>query len=158
MEYEYTNRLIHSEVIITDKSSLTEKELVGFYDLMANTKDEVIEYIRKLMKLEPYVYELDLPLGKIRDTGLTISDEELVKLPFGTFSLNLWQKLTEDKENPVYKLLFYLDFSLTYLRSVLVVNRKGVITLDTLNERGIIDVYSLHSYNGVYDGIDEYWR
>lgn len=158
MEYEYTNRLIHSEVIITDKSSLTEKELVGFYDLMANTKDEVIEYIRKLMKLEPYMYELDLPLGKIRDTGLTISDEELVKLPFGTFSLNLWQKLTEDKENPVYKLLFYLDFSLTYLRSVLVVNRKGVITLSMLEEKGIIDVYSLHSYIGVYDSIDEYWR
>ena len=158
MEYEYTNQLIHSKAVIIDKNSLTEKELLGFYDLMANTKDEVIEYIRKMMKFEPYIYELDLPLGKIRDTGLSVSDEELVKLPFGTFSLNLWRKLTEDKENPVYKLLFYLDFSLTYLRVILSVGRKGVITLDILNERGIIDVYSLHSYNGVYDGIDEYWR
>ena len=126
------------------------------YNMLAHVREELANYIEETMRSNSYIFELILPLENI--SYFNLIDEEVVKLPFGMFSVNLWEKLLEDKENPVFKVLSYFEDCIHILRSNLGIGKYEVIVLDSLNKRGIIDVYSLHSYVGVFENISNYFE
>lgn len=117
-------------------------------------------YLKELMFEEPYFVELLLPLEvfEICNPCADYVDEEYVTFPFGTFTVNVWKKLCLDENNPFFKVLEYFEFHSSGIRNLLAMqgfDTQQMITNDVLQEYQIEDVYSLHSYIGIYD---EYWK
>lgn len=113
-------------------------------------------YFKELMFEESYFVELILPFEQFEICTFyeDYVDEEYVTFPFGTFTLNVWNKFIVDKENPLSQLLEYFEFYSRGIRNLLAMqgfDTEQLITNDVLNEYQIEDVYSLHTYIGIYD-------
>lgn len=154
MVYKYIEELINTEVIITDRAIIPMCEVINMLSNLADVEREIECYLDNLMGDEEFVFELVLPLKSVMHYGAI--GIEVVRLPFGSFSINLWEELLADKDNPIFKLLRYFEDSIENLRKVLNTDNYGVITMKDLNDNQIIDIYSLHSYIDVYKDIDKY--
>ena len=142
--------------------SLEEVVYQDYFKVLNDVKTELADYVSREMQSEPYYFKLYLPTKNVEVAQINSSSAlELIHLPFGVFSLNVWQKLGVSDGNPFYQLLRYLDFETrgirTYL-SVRNVDSHAVITTEMLNEYGILDIFSLHSFEHVYSDATKYFR
>lgn len=143
---------------------ISSKDMENAYNLLDAAKEEMKSYILKLMEEQTFSCRIIMPAGVLQEFGFNDSadihtTEESIHLPFGSFSMNLWQELLKDKENPVFQVLEYFEFNTRGIRNILTmhgVSDKEVITCDLLNEHDIMDIFSLHSYENVYRTVSEY--
>lgn len=159
-EYANVNELIDFTAVCSEPIEMTEEEILSKFALIQRVKAELELYISELMGAEPYLYEVVLPLGKIKSNSITVGNSgEIIRFPFGMFSINLWEKLLADKDNPVFKVLTYFEFNVKGIKSLLVnqgVNPKQFVTVSLLNKHKITDIFSLHSFINVYDNASDY--
>lgn len=151
-------------IVCDEPEEITQEQYQEYFQTMSNCKREVAGYIYQIMGSEPFYFKLYMPSMDIKcvKTAQTCTDisSELVYLPFGIFSLNVWSKI-RNTDNPVYQLLKCLDFDTRAIRTWLSV--KGVsydteITTKLLNEYNILDVFSLHSFDKVYTDATKYFE
>lgn len=121
---------------------------------------ELEYYFKELMFDESYFVELILPHEEFKICTFyeDFVDEEYITLPFGTFTSNVWNKLLADENNPLFQLLEYFEFHTRLLHNLVGmygVGNEQFITYDVLQKYQIEDMYSLHTYVGIYD---EYWK
>ena len=147
---------------------ISSKDIEDAYNLLQATKEELKAYISELMKGKTFSCRIIMPAGDLQECGFDDSadlvtavnnTEESIHLPFGSFSMNLWQELLKDKDNPVFQVLNYFEFNVRGIRNTLVMHgvpAKTAITCNLLNEHDIMDIFSLHSYENVYRDIFSY--
>ena len=133
-----------------------------YFKALNDVETELADYVSREMGSEPYYFKLYLPTKKVEAAQITSGSAlELIHFPFGVFSLNVWNKFGVSDENPIYRLLRYLDFETrgirTYL-SVRNVDSHAVMTTEMLNEHGILDIFSLHSFENIYSDATKYFR
>lgn len=161
-EYVNVNELIDFMAVCSEPIEMTEEDILSKFALIQRVKAEIELYISELMGTEPYLYEIVLPLGKIKNNSITVSDSgEIIRFPFGMFSVNLWKKLLENKDNPVFKVLTYLEFNVKGMQNLLEtkgVNPKQFVTVNLLNEHKIMDIFCLHSFMNIYLNATDYFK
>lgn len=113
-------------------------------------------YIKELMHGEQCLVKLIFPLHDFKICNIVSNDveDEIFQFSFGSFSLNVWNKIIVDKDNPLLQLLEYFEFYSRGIRNLLAmqgVDTEQLITFDLLDKYKIVDIFSLHSYIGVYD-------
>lgn len=138
---------------------LTPQDIEAAFDLLQAAKNEARQYMLELMNGKPSHCRVTMPVGDLEVFSIDkkeveeLDDIELIHLPFGVFSLNLWQELLKDKNNPLFQILDYFEFNTRGIRNILAmhgVEPSVIIDCDLLNEHDIMDIYSLHSYENVY--------
>lgn len=157
-------RLSNMLIVCDEPEDVSHNQYKEYFQTMSNCKQEVVRYISSLMGSDQYYFKLYMPSVNAECTQITPNktDEclELIYLPFGVFSLNVWGKI-RNTDNPVYKLLKCLDYDTRAIRTWL--SAKGVpddtnITTKLLNEYNILDVFSLHSFEKVYSDAAKYFE
>lgn len=149
-------------IVCDEADDLMHLDYHEYYLTLKNAKVELINYIKRMMQDEPYFFKLYLPSENAE--ACKISREvnlELIYFPFGIFSINLWDKLLKDKDNPVYELIEFLDFETSSLRVLLSARdfpRTEYITTQTLTKYNILDVFGLHNYENVYTDATRYFE
>lgn len=127
--------------------------LFEVFPLLQRVRLELGLYLSETMGNEPFYFDLVCPFESLLitntdDTGLL----DIVKLPFGIFSINVVEKLVADKGNPVMKVLEFLEFNTRGIKNIMAMHGvTGFISLDMLKEHKILDVLSLHSCVGIYE-------
>lgn len=151
-------------IVCDEPEEITQEQYQEYFQTMSNCKQEVISYISQIMGCDQYYFKLYMPSKNAECTHITQNktdiSSELVYLPFGVFSLNVWSKI-RNTDNPVYQLLQCLDFDTRAIRTWL--SAKGVpddtdITTKLLNDYNILDVFSLHSFEKIYTDVTKYFE
>lgn len=105
-------------------------------NLLNLVKEELDIWVEERMGNSPYVFGLILPnTTSLPDKTKNI---ETVMKSFGIFSVNLWEILINDKDNPVFKVVQYFH--------------NCVVEMQELKESGVVfnDVFGVQYYNFVY--------
>lgn len=118
----------------------------------------VDDYIMSVMDGEPYQFTLTVPsleTLKFGDNGFKQVEEpsEMIFFPFGSFSVNVWSRLCDDTDNPLFKMLRYFYKCVRCIRQMLDfmgVDSNAVLTDDLLISCGIEDAFGIHRYEHIY--------
>jgi hypothetical protein len=142
-----------------------EVDYRNHFQVLTDVRLDIIHYIERLMQDEPYYFKLYLPAKNAEVAKISPETTlELLHCPFGIFSLNLWNKILADKENPVHELLVYFDFEVRSLRMLLSIkdyDEGKCITTEELIKHNVLDVYGLHGYEHIYTDAQRFfegWR
>lgn len=154
------DKLITKEIIF-EKSEFKDTDVAELVDLLNEAKKEIKLYVSSLSGVDTYVFSLRLPTGDnitARRGNTSILDNEIVYLPYGSFSLKLFLAMKADGDNcPVFKLVNYFSENVDKLCKLLinagVVDAKEpelLITRSMLNNAGIVDILNLHTCITIY--------
>lgn len=163
--------LLNSTIV---DANLTQELLDAKQDLytqLDGAKHEAINYIKELMGKEDFSIELSIPDKGFWVLHLSCLEDNLptYKFPFGFCSENLWLKLVADNENPVFKLLRYLECNAKKLRGIL--DEKNIeVDEESLKDFNlfkqfdskvlelfdIFDAFNLISFLDIYKDMSEY--
>ena len=151
-------------IVCDNPEEFTESQYQEYFRVLSDVKSELVSYIGRIMGTEPYYFKLYAPSKNVEAAQLnsngTDSTMELIYLPFGVFSVNVWRKIRiADNDNPVYRLLECMDFDTRAIRMFLSVRdiNPDYITTEVLNEYGILDIFSLHSFEHIYTDATRYF-
>ncbi|MDE7476666.1 MAG: hypothetical protein K2M91_01725 [Lachnospiraceae bacterium] len=151
-------------IVCDNPEEFTESQYEEYFQVLSDVKSDLVSYIGRIMNTEPYYFKLYMPSKNVEAAQLNSNGAgglmELVYLPFGVFSLNVWNKICKaDSDNPVYRLLEVLDFDTRAIRMFLSVRDAypDYITTEIINEYGILDIFSLHSFEHIYTDATRYF-
>lgn len=147
-----------------DGKSLTENEVNEILASLSAAKLELMRYLFALSCTEPSACYVMFPFGDIMIGLLDPEDgleEEFIHLPFGYFSVNMWNKLKADESNPLFMVLRYFSGYVDVLEWYLMTDGVSIdcstpITEAVVNEHSIVDIYSLRSYTNIYRDLERY--
>ena len=149
-------------IIADEDDEIEEIDYHSHFQILTEVRLDIIQYIGRLMQDEPYYFKLYLPALNAEAAKIsTNTDLELLYYPFGVISVNLWNKLLRDEDNPVHELLKYLDFEVRRLRMLLSIkdfDESRCITTEVLNNHHIVDVFGLHRYERIYTDAQRFFE
>lgn len=149
--------------VCIDPDPVSVDELKHIYSQLQDVYDETATYVRDSMGSGQFMFEMRLPVRNINivsimnnnpDSGL-----ELIHIPFLTCSLGVWEKLMADKDNPVFELAGFINKCITFIRSTMDIagyDTYTPLTSEALDSCNIMDVFSTHSFEYIYDDISRY--
>lgn len=149
-------------IVCDDDDEFEEIDYCHHFQVLTDVRLDIIQYISRLMQDEPYYFKLYMPTKNAE--AAKISPEttlELLYFPFGVLSVNLWNRLLGDKDNPVHELLKYFDFEVRSLRMLLSIkdfDKNECITAEALNKHHIVDTIGLHSYEHIYTDAQRFFE
>lgn len=162
MNFSNVENLLGTLLVCEDADKLSLVDMQDAYALLKQVKLELTDYIKQLVSsTEPYIVDLKMPLDSVHTINLDNINPDLIilHLPFGTISLNVWQKLKENLDNPVFKVLRYFSDNVKCIRDILTmygVADSVPLTRELLEEYKIFDLYGLHEYENAYKDFDKY--
>ena len=161
MNFLNIERLLSITAVSSERTSLSETEVMSAWQARLLARNELMVYLATYLGDEPVQCYVTFPFDDIEVTVTNEDiqfDSEFIYLPFGWFSLNLWDALRKDKNNLLFKVLRYLSWNVDLIVRSLdsATATEEPITGELLSEQGIMDIFSLHSYIGVYENIDKW--
>lgn len=154
------DKLITKEIIF-EKSEFKDTDVAELVGLINEAKKEIKLYISNISGVDTYTFSLRLPTGDnvvVRRGNPNIMDTEIIQLPYGSFSLKLFQAMKADGDNcPVFKLVNFFSENIDKLCKLII--KAGIIdaekpeliiTRNMLNNAGVIDVLNLHNCITLY--------
>lgn len=159
--FKNVEELLNYMAVCEEPEPITAESTLNAYRLLQLACLEIRYYVEELMLDEQFFFDLIVPLEDLKVCNITDEDVsfELIRLPFGTFTTNVWNKLRDDKDNPVFKILEYFSFNVRGIHNILSmhgVDPKTIVTVELLNEHKIMDTYALHSYVGIFDNYSDF--
>lgn len=164
MEFNNVDKLLSVAAVCNDCESVSESTLKAAWKARLFARNELMVYLVTYLGDEAVQCYVTFPFDDIEVTVLNEEhpfDSEFIYLPFGWFSLNLWNALLQDKNNLLFRVLRYFSWNVEQISNYL--EASGVeldagacVTSELLSERGILDIFSLHSYIGVYKNVDNW--
>lgn len=147
--------------IVFEKSEFKGVSAIELIDLFNEVKNEIGLYISNLPGVDSYDFSLRLPVGSDmfgKKGNPNVWDNDTIQLPYGNFSLKLFQAMKADGDNcPVFKLVNFFSEKIDKLCKLLI--KAGVldaekpdliITRDMLNSADVIDFFCLHNCITIY--------
>lgn len=118
----YLDKLEKLVVVADDmtKEYLADKSEIQ--EVFEKAKIEVLNYIHTLVdKEDVYSIEFSMPFGGFWSLHLSFYEDcrEMYRFPFGSCDRGLWKKLLEDKNNPLFRLLRFMQSNIAILRRML---------------------------------------
>lgn len=155
-QLENVEKLLGTLIVDEEADDVSVSEVQSAYELLGRVKAELVYYIKQLMPDdENYIFTVTMPVDAVSVVNVYSDDIglELIHLPFLVASKNVWGRLKEDKDNPVFKVLDYFHLNVHWIRTKLSlygVPYDVVLTRELLDEYKIFDLYGIYSYESVY--------
>lgn len=161
-QLENVEKLLGTLIVDEEADDVSVSEVQSAYELLGRVKAELVYYIKQLMPDdENYIFTVTMPFDAVSVVNVYSDDIglELIQLPFLVASKNVWGRLKEDKDNPVFKVLDYFYLNVHWIRTKLSlydVPYDVVLTRELLDEYKIFDLYGIYSYESMYANIWEW--
>lgn len=155
-------RMLDTMVVCEDNSPFSAEDLRAKWLILESAKVQALDWLQENFKEgDVYYFSFVCPKGDILDISseALMTEVEMIYLPFGSFSMNVWNKLREDKKNPLFTMLMFFEFQVRGIRNILAmhgVSPFDYITEDLLKEHGIQDAYGLYAFENIYKDVSEY--
>ena len=155
MMYEKLEKLLEFSSILSEDVHLSSEErddmfiddVYDAYDLFDAGVSEAMGYVSRLAREEDDICKVIIPkgdwyIGGDRDVLALkswLGEKEIIYLPFGYFTANLWKKLKRDSDNPLFQLLRYFERCIKYIREIAL--RIEGVEQDTLLTSSMLEEY-----------------
>ena len=168
MMFEKLEELCNFPIVCGVTFEMSEQELEDAYILFDTGVSEAMSYVTRLAGEDNDICKVVIPMGdwyiggdsNMLSSKPWLGEQEIIYFPFGYFTANLWNKLNEDKDNPLFRLLKYFESCTHYLRATALmcegVEPDTLLTCKVLEECGMLDMFALHCYENVYKNVSDF--